>query len=1195
MSNGAVMKSGAHLQRNRNRLCGSTALYSLMRTVPAALLALLFTGEANAQAVNWLGGNGNWTEAAKWSSGAVPNGVFPDPAVATPSVIGTNAAGTVTINSAATARNIQVGNGSTLQVIGGGVLTTTPSPTSNGINTVGLASIGTAAATMLVDGAGSIWNAGAAGVRVGNGAAGTLTISNGGALNMQDGLLSVGLNAGGNGTLNINGGTVGSATVNNPLAALRVGYNGATGTVNITNGGTLTTTNLQNIGQTDTAGAGTATVNISGAGSTWTIAAGPDAGHSGNLVVGNGAGAHGTITISDGGKLSYSSLVNGPALIGHGGTGTVTVTGVGSIFESVKGATVGNAAGSTGTLTVTNGAAATFTTNNLIVGYQGGTGTLNISNGGTVTSAISVFVGNTAGSNGTLNINGGGQLNITNGWLEVGAQGNATATIDGQGSQVNANGFVVGTVQTGTATLSNGAVVNSGTFATIGQAAGTGTLNITSGGKLITGSVISVGWDRGNGTLNVTGAGSRIESNKIEMGIDTGSGAATGTITIADGAVMKSPEIIIGYNTGGNGTLNIGTGGAAGTVDGAIQMSGASSTINFNHNQANYTFVSTIGDSTLGGGAPVSGSVNFIGTGTTTLTAVNTYSLPTNVNAGQLVIAEGASIANSSLTTVNSGAALSGAGAVGNVLVKSGATIMPTNLRTLTVKNVTFDAGSIYQVGINSSGANSKIVADAATLNGGVVKISAGSGNYAAGARYTILTTNGVSGTQNVNGSVSGRFSNSVTSDLTFLNPSLDYSATQVDLTLTRNATSFASVAITPNQAAVASALDRLPASNGVYAAVVQQNASGAVTAYNALSGEAQASNQTALVTGSLIVGNVVAGRVAQGFNAIGATGGNAPLVNSFAAEEDDSYAMSYTAKKKAGPNWPINKAKPSAVTPPAVVYAQRVQTFGAWTNRNGDTNTAGYKSNTGGIMTGFDATFGGAYRLGVAAGYTRTNTHVDDRSSASNTDGYHVSVYGGAWQGPWGVQAGLTYSWNDVSSSRTVAFPGFSESLNGSYNARTLQGFGELNYSYLLGTTTLQPFAGLNYINHHTDGFSETGGISALTFASNDRNIGFTTTGMRAALPLVAPTAGNGVAVLGRSTLAWRHAFGDTDTASLASIAGSSFTVSGAPIDKDSLLAEAGLDFAVNADLMLGVTYAGQYGDDAREHQLRGQLRYQW
>src|SRR5262249_10364599 len=153
---------------------------ALLRAAPLALAALSFAAEAQAQESAWSGGNGNWNDGTKWSAAAEPN------ATTNAAKIGTNAAGTVTINDANNeAMNVIVGGGSTLQIIGGGVLTTNPAPTPQGapsrINTIGLTGVGSGSGTMLIDGTGSKWNAGSLGVRVGNGATGVLTVSNNGA------------------------------------------------------------------------------------------------------------------------------------------------------------------------------------------------------------------------------------------------------------------------------------------------------------------------------------------------------------------------------------------------------------------------------------------------------------------------------------------------------------------------------------------------------------------------------------------------------------------------------------------------------------------------------------------------------------------------------------------------------------------------------------------------------------------------------------------------------------------------------------------------------------------------------------------------------------------------------------------------------------------------------------------------------
>ncbi|HWV51691.1 autotransporter domain-containing protein [Pseudorhodoplanes sp.] len=1162
------------LSRRRRMLCGSTALC-------AFIVALSFAGEANAQANNWTGGDGNWSEAGRWS-GDLPTGVFADPATPTPTVIGAGTAGNVTIDTNdAVSRNIQVGNGSTLQIIGGGILTTTPAQTANGINTIGLSATfnpdAAGPGTMLIDGAGSTWNAGNAGVRVGNGATGTLTLSNGGALHMTGGLLSVGLNAGGNGTLNINGGSA------NNVEALRLGFNGATGTVNITNAGTLVTSSssaAQNtIGDGTGASPATGIMTISGAGSSWTI------GPQGTLAIGRGAGSSGTLTITDGGKLLYQNP-NGAIQVGEeGGTGEVLVSGANSLFEAAQsGLGIGTGAGSTGTFTLTDNAVANFGgVNTVIIGHHDGTGTLNVSNGATLNSENNIYVGN-AGGNGTLNVTGGGKINVTAGSLDIGTQGVGTGLVDGPGSIISTSaGMTVGFVNTGALTVSNGGIVTSAGAALIGNMGGTGTLNVTSGGQFVFEREVAVGWGGGTGTALVTGAGTRMESNlAIQIGNDTGTGPSTGTLTVAEGGVIKAPTVYVGFNPAGHGTLNIGAGGAAGTVDGTVTMGGASPTINFNHNESNYIFSNVI---STHAGQPVGGSVNFIGSGTTTLTAVNTYTSATNVNAGKLVIANGASIADSVLTTVNSGGTLSGAGSVGNVSVASGGTIAQSAGNTLTVKDITFAAGSIYNVGINPTGGTGSIAANSATLNGGTVQVLAGSGNYAPGTSFTILSTTG---------GVTGQFANAVNTNFAFLSAGLDYAdPSKVNLAITRNATSFASVALTQNQRAAATGVGGLPAGNAVYDAVVQQDIGGARTAFDALSGEAHASAQGALINNSLIVGDTINNRLAWGFG--GETLPGAPATRAIGYAAEDAFAsLNYADDKRGAAKapWMARKA-PVVAPPPAVIYSLWAQGLGSWLNHSGDGNAAKMKSSTAGVISGLDVTFWDTYRFGIAGGYSQSDISVGARGASLDADSYHISVYGGARQGRFGFQGGLIYSWNEIASNRAVMFPGFMDTVRADYNAGTTHLFGETNYQFLVNGTALQTFAGFNYMHHQTDSFAERGGAAALAVTSNDRDVVFTTVGLRSSAMLAQSGT---FTLVGRGTLGWRHAFGDTDTAISAAFAGGSpFSVTGTPIATDAAYGEAGLDLNFSPAATLGIAWSGQFGNNANENRLKGQFVYRW
>jgi uncharacterized protein with beta-barrel porin domain len=50
-------------------------------------------------------------------------------------------------------------------------------------------------------------------------------------------------------------------------------------------------------------------------------------------------------------------------------------------------------------------------------------------------------------------------------------------------------------------------------------------------------------------------------------------------------------------------------------------------------------------------------------------------------------------------------------------------------------------------------------------------------------------------------------------------------------------------------------------------------------------------------------------------------------------------------------------------------------------------------------------------------------------------------------------------------------------------------------------------------------------------------------------------------------------------------------FGVSGVPVDRDALVAEAGLDYTVSSMVRVGVSYSGQYGKRATDSAFKGHL----
>ena len=142
------------------------------------------------------------------------------------------------------------------------------------------------------------------------------------------------------------------------------------------------------------------------------------------------------------------------------------------------------------------------------------------------------------------------------------------------------------------------------------------------------------------------------------------------------------------------------------------------------------------------------------------------------------------------------------------------------------------------------------------------------------------------------------------------------------------------------------------------------------------------------------------------------------------------------------------------------------------------------------------------------------------------------------------------------------------------------------------MGAVQLEPFIGGAVLRSHTDAFVENGGIAALTGFARDHDLATTTLGLR-----VEAGLGGDLPLTVRGMLGWRHAYGDVDPKALLAFSGgaATFAVSGAPVDRDAVVAEASLDWQATRAITLGLTYQGQIGERAQEHAVRGNLTWRF
>ncbi|MFE0015928.1 autotransporter domain-containing protein [Mesorhizobium sp. NPDC059054] len=702
-----------------------------------------------------------------------------------------------------------------------------------------------------------------------------------------------------------------------------------------------------------------------------------------------------------------------------------------------------------------------------------------------------------------------------------------------------------------------GSTWNVSTFLGVGNmlGGGTGKLTVAAGGVVNVGDTTVIAAETASTGLDpsmvmVTGAGSKLTTKTLIVGLPPcACGPLPGQLIVADGgSVVASEPVMIDQGS----LLAIGDGNLSGSLV-------APSIANDGLIHANFTDTATL-DADIAG----TGTLAKQGSGTLVLNGASTYTGATTVDAGKLVVGDsshpGASLA--STVTLKSGAALGGIGTVGALVAENGAVVAPGNsIGTLNVAgDVSLAAGSTYEVEIAGNGTSDRIAATGkATLGGGKVGVTAldPRTSYQDGQTYTILTAAG---------GVTGGFDPSVLSRSAFLDATLAQSANAVDLKIALKGTGFVKVADTYNQKQTAGALDTLQQSGTpleLYNKLLVLSADEALAAFDGLSGEINASTVTGMLEDSRFVREAMNDRLRSAFETVGTE----PLLLLGYGEDAKDMTTGAVAAER---------------------YGAWGSVFGSWGHFGSDGNAARLSRSVGGFVTGVDGLVTDEVRLGFLAGYSHSSLKVDDRRSSASTDNYHLGIYGGTQWDALSLRSGLAYTWSQIDSSRQVIFPGFTDSLTGDHRAGTTQVFGELGYGMKAGNLAFEPFANLAYVNVHTNGFTEQGGISALSVYGGSNDITFTTLGLRASTDFDIGSA----KATARGTIGWRHAYGDvTPTISQAFTGSNAFSIAGAPIARDAAVLEAGLDFAIAPAATLGVSYHGQVGSRASDHGVRADL----
>ncbi|MEA2891646.1 MAG: hypothetical protein QOI05_2439, partial [Bradyrhizobium sp.] len=564
-------------------------------------------------------------------------------------------------------------------------------------------------------------------------------------------------------------------------------------------------------------------LHVGGNGDTTTVSGVISACGSGNDCTASGSSG-GSLFKEGSGTLTLSGVntYTGATVVGGG---TLQIAGAGTLgaataqLQMLTGTLdLGGTTQVTGELSMFGGSIVNGALNSTNYALGGGFISASLTGGGAVTqdgvgtttlAAPNTYTGGTAINSGTLeaaHASGGTIDALSSGAITINSGGALRSSVNGTlGNVFTFNNGSFGTLSAAagtTLTLTGGIFLNPDSVTTFGTSADTGTVlvnpagispsssaSIVVGGGILRAGSFQLGSALGAIQSTTVNAGATLDLNDFSAAIHNLGGAGsvvTGTFGNTNLSLVVDPTtssefsgvisgagkvsvtgggttILSGDNTYSSGTsimvattLQIGNGGTTGSIVGNVADGGA---LVFNRSNTN-SFAGVISDFS-GDGPASAGSLVQSGTGTTILTANNTYSAGTTINAGTLQLGDpsvnGGTTGSILGNVLNNGTFAinrSDAVAFGGVISGTGAfqqlgagTTMLTAVQTYQ-GSTTISAGVLALTGTASIAASSGVVANAkfdiSGLSGSasITNLSGGSAGTVALGNNTLTLTN---------------------------------------------------------------------------------------------------------------------------------------------------------------------------------------------------------------------------------------------------------------------------------------------------------------------------------------------------------------------------------------------------------------------------------------------------------------------
>ncbi|MFB9998079.1 autotransporter domain-containing protein [Providencia rustigianii] len=468
------------------------------------------------------------------------------------------------------------------------------------------------------------------------------------------------------------------------------------------------------------------------------------------------------------------------------------------------------------------------------------------------------------------------------------------------------------------------------------------------------------------------------------------------------------------------------------------------------------------------------------------LTQENHLTGPININGGELnvkhILHVPVDVTNGTLqlshsirntVTLNQGARFIASGSVDDLVVNSGAILTPGDntkdpTRRITVNNTTtFQPGSEFHVDLQTTDTqefDALQSSDTVVINGGKVKVFFAEKSPPFNERipnedeiqnrfrteYTIISAK----------KIQGKF-DGVEPNYLFIGTTLDYgedprspTTKLVTLNVGRSDLAFDTFAKTPNQTAVAHALENLSLSNTLYERLVLSKTTVGV-------------NDLLRTLSPQIHIDTLASQLNNHRQYHGALLQQTRISENIVKERGDNRSNMWV-------NIPYH-----------------------WDRTQSDGNASGFTNSNYGVFLGADKHFfNDDFIFGISSGFTKNS--VSGGVGHSHSNNYYLAAYGSLRLAPITLRAGLGHTWHTIKTERTVTSSIYSDHNTADYKGKTNHLFMEAAYPWKSSIINAEPFVNFAFTNAESHGFRENGEKASLVTGRQSLDATTTTLGLR-------------------------------------------------------------------------------------------------